>query len=58
MTQHSSHDDELIEFLKGIDTPAIANAIEVLDVYSRATGFPSLELRCLSRNSARCAVTP
>lgn len=47
MTQHSSPDYELIAFLKGIDTPTVANAIEVLDVCSRATGFPSLELRCL-----------
>lgn len=47
MTQHSSPDYELIAFLKGIDTPTVANAIEVLDVCSPATGFPSLELRCL-----------
>jgi 4-hydroxy-4-methyl-2-oxoglutarate aldolase len=37
----------LIEFLKSIDTPTVANAIEQLNVRSRAEGFPSLYLRCL-----------
>lgn len=42
---NNGHD--LIEFLKTIDTPTVANAIEVLDVCSRAEGFPSLDLHCL-----------
>lgn len=46
MSTHSN-DHDLIEFLKTIDTPTVANAIEVLDVCSRSEGFPSLELRCL-----------
>jgi 4-hydroxy-4-methyl-2-oxoglutarate aldolase len=37
----------LIEFLKSIDTPTVANAIELLNLRSRAEGFPSLHLRCL-----------
>jgi len=47
MSAHSNSDHDLIEFLKTIDTPTVANAIEVLNVCSRAEGFPSLELRCL-----------
>lgn len=47
MSAHPNNDHDLIEFLKTIDTPTVANAIETLDIYSRAEGFPSLDLRCL-----------
>ncbi|MGH9694109.1 MAG: RraA family protein [Bryobacteraceae bacterium] len=47
MSAHSNDDLNLIEFLKTIDTPTLANAIETLDVCSRSEGFPSLDLRCL-----------
>jgi regulator of RNase E activity RraA len=47
MRAPSTDDLELIEFLKTIDTPTVANAIETLEVCSRAEGFPSLDLRCL-----------
>jgi 4-hydroxy-4-methyl-2-oxoglutarate aldolase len=36
-----------LDFLQGIDTPTVANAIEVLNVRPRTEGFPSVELRCL-----------
>jgi 4-hydroxy-4-methyl-2-oxoglutarate aldolase len=38
---------DLIEYLRKIDTPTLANAIERLNIRSRAEGFPSLHLRCL-----------
>jgi 4-hydroxy-4-methyl-2-oxoglutarate aldolase len=39
--------DALLEFLRTIDTPTVANAIELLKLRSRAEGFPSVALRCL-----------
>lgn len=39
--------DALLDFLRTIDTPTVANAIEILKVRSRTEGFPSLALRCL-----------
>ncbi|HXR79174.1 MAG TPA: RraA family protein [Bryobacteraceae bacterium] len=47
MSAHLGNELELIEFLKTIDTPTVANAIETLDVCSHSEGFPSLNLRCL-----------
>jgi 4-hydroxy-4-methyl-2-oxoglutarate aldolase len=38
---------ELLEFLRTIDTPTVANAIETLNLRSRGEGFPSVDLRCL-----------
>lgn len=37
----------LIEALKKIDTPTVANAIERLNLRPRCEGFPSLHLHCL-----------
>lgn len=36
-----------LDFLRSIDTPTLANAIELLNVCPRSEGFPSLRLRCL-----------
>jgi len=36
-----------LDFLRSIDTPTVANAIEVLRVRPRAEGFPSVDLRCI-----------
>ena len=36
-----------LDFLLSVDTPTIANAIEVLKVRPRTEGFPSVDLRCL-----------
>ncbi len=36
-----------LDFLWSIDTPTVANAIEVLKVRPRTEGFPSVDLRCL-----------
>ena len=47
MSAHSNNEDDLIAFLRTIDTPTVANAIEMLEVCSRSEGFPSLDLRCL-----------
>jgi regulator of RNase E activity RraA len=47
MSTRADADETLIGFLKNIDTPTVANAIELLEVCSRAEGFPSVELRCL-----------
>ena len=40
-------DEASLEFLRSVDTPTLANAIELLNVCSRSEGFPSLALRCL-----------
>lgn len=42
-----TEDRSLIEFLKTVDTPTLANAIERLEVCSHSEGFPSLRLHCL-----------
>ena len=39
--------NELLDFLKTIDTPTVANAIETFRHRSRTEGFPSLAVRCL-----------
>lgn len=36
-----------LDFFHSVDTPTLANAIELLNVCPRSEGFPSLELRCL-----------
>lgn len=36
-----------ISALKNVDTPTLSNAVERLQIRSRAEGFPSLHLRCL-----------
>jgi 4-hydroxy-4-methyl-2-oxoglutarate aldolase len=38
---------ELLDFLRTIDTPTVANAIESFNLRSRAEGFPSLAMHCL-----------
>jgi 4-hydroxy-4-methyl-2-oxoglutarate aldolase len=47
MNKPHSPDQKLIEYLQSVDTPTLANAIELLDVCPRSEGFPSLDLRCL-----------
>jgi 4-hydroxy-4-methyl-2-oxoglutarate aldolase len=47
MSKDLTSDQSLIEFLKSVDTPTVANAIELLKVCSRSEGFPSLNLSCL-----------
>src|SRR5579875_859344 len=42
-----SHESELLDFLRTIDTPTVANAIEMAKVRPRTEGFPSLDVRCL-----------
>jgi 4-hydroxy-4-methyl-2-oxoglutarate aldolase len=39
--------EPLLDFLRTIDTPTVANAIESFQLRSRAEGFPSVALRCL-----------
>lgn len=39
--------DDIISFLKTIDTPTVCNAIELLDVRSGAEGFTSNVVKCL-----------
>lgn len=36
-----------IEYLKGVDTPTLSNAIELLKLRPREQGFTPLEVRCL-----------
>jgi regulator of RNase E activity RraA len=36
-----------IEYLKGIDSPTLSNAVERLQIRPRNTGFTPLEIRCL-----------
>jgi 4-hydroxy-4-methyl-2-oxoglutarate aldolase len=38
---------EFIEYLKGIDTPTLVNAIELLEVRPNRDGFTPLQIRCL-----------
>jgi len=45
MTQ--THPSELIEELRGITTPTVANAIELFDVRPRNLGFASGAVRCI-----------
>jgi 4-hydroxy-4-methyl-2-oxoglutarate aldolase len=47
MKSNPGSESELLDFLRTIDTPTVANAIEVLKLRSRTEGFPSLDLRCL-----------
>jgi 4-hydroxy-4-methyl-2-oxoglutarate aldolase len=44
-----------IEYLKSVDTPTLANAIELLEVRPRAEGFTPLEIRCLFPEFGRMA---
>jgi len=39
--------DPWIEYLKTVDTPTLANAIELLDVRPQNQGFTPLQIRCL-----------
>ena len=39
--------DAWIEYLKTVDTPTLSNAIEVLDIRPRESGFTPLQVRCL-----------
>lgn len=39
--------EELLEYLRSVDTPTVANAIEAFSLRSRAEGFPSVAIRCL-----------
>lgn len=44
-----------IEELKGIDTPTLSNAVELLGVRNRTAGFADLHLRCLTpRQGVMC----
>lgn len=47
MTPPIPHEPSWIEFLKSVDTPTLANAIETLRVRPNAEGFTPLEVRCL-----------
>ena len=47
MSANPVNESELLDFLRTIDTPTVANAIEVLKVRPRTEGFPSVDLRCL-----------
>ena len=38
---------KLIEFLKTVDSPTLANAVETLHVQARDKGFTPLQIRCL-----------
>lgn len=40
-------DQELIAYLKTIDTATVANAIELLNLRPRSEGYASLDLKCL-----------
>jgi regulator of RNase E activity RraA len=44
-----------IEYLRGVDTPTLSNAIELLKVRPREAGFTPLEIRCLFPEFGRMA---
>ncbi len=39
--------EEFLEFLRGVDTPTLSNAVEALKVRPREKGFAPLSIRCL-----------
>lgn len=39
--------DTSLDLFRTVDTPKLADAIELLNVCPRSEGFPSLKLRCL-----------
>jgi regulator of RNase E activity RraA len=43
----STTEQDLIAFLKTVDTATVSNAIELLEARPRSEGFASLELKCL-----------
>jgi 4-hydroxy-4-methyl-2-oxoglutarate aldolase len=47
MSMNGPEEAALLEFLRGTDTPTVANAIEARAVRPRTEGFPSVDLRCL-----------
>jgi regulator of RNase E activity RraA len=47
--------DPWIEYLLGVDTPTLSNAIERLEVRPRSAGFAPLALRCLFPELGRMA---
>lgn len=47
--------DQWIEYLKTVDTPTLANAIEILNLRPRAEGFTPLQIRCLFPEFGRMA---
>jgi len=47
MTLQTPHDSSWIEYLKSVDAPTLANAIEALGARPNAEGFTPLQVRCL-----------
>jgi 4-hydroxy-4-methyl-2-oxoglutarate aldolase len=43
----ATSNEELIAFLKTVDTATLANAVELLNLRPRSEGFASLDLKCL-----------
>ncbi len=39
--------EDLLKFLRTVDSPTVANAIEILQLRPRSEGFPSVDVRCL-----------
>jgi regulator of RNase E activity RraA len=47
MNKEGTTNADLIGYLKGVDSPTLANAIETLKVQPRDAGFTPLQIRCL-----------
>ena len=47
MTLNASSDAAIVDYLKGIDTPTLSNAIETLRLRPHSTGFAPVQLSCL-----------
>jgi len=47
MTPQTQPDPSWIEYLKSVDTPTLANAIEALNLRPNAEGFTPFQVRCL-----------
>ena len=47
MSTNTGPNGHLIDYLKSVDSPTLANAIETLQVQPRHSGFTPLQIRCL-----------
>jgi len=47
MTANANANAALIDYLKSIDSPTLSNAIELLKIRPRHSGFAPLQIRCL-----------
>jgi len=47
MTMNAAYETSIVDYLKGVDTPTLSNAIETLRLRPRSAGFAPVQLSCL-----------